>query len=351
MPVPRPSFRVLLVLVVASSPSLGACSSAGGPPSVALASPPRPRRAAPTVAPDPAPSPTPVAAPSRSPSPTTRAPRSRSRRAAEDRVADAGRPPRSCSRSAPATGSSATDDGSDYPAEAAALPDVATFASVDVEKIVALEPDLVVAGGLGFTPADSIAKLRALGVPVARHLCASRSTASTRTSSSLGDATGSRAEADALTDAMRADMDAVARRPPRRPATEAAGLLRGRLRRHDRADLRAGRRTRSSPRWSRWPAATSITTGDPTTLRDPAREAHRARPAGDRPRRRTPFYEPTADEVAKRNGWERHDGGQERRHPARQRHRDHPARVRACPPGCATSTLAIYPDLTLPPAP
>ena len=30
----------------------------------------------------------------------------------------------------------ATDDGSDFPAEAAALPDVATFASVDTEKVV-----------------------------------------------------------------------------------------------------------------------------------------------------------------------------------------------------------------------
>ena len=33
----------------------------------------------------------------------------------------------------------ATDDGSDYPADAVPLPDVATFGSVDVEQIVSLE--------------------------------------------------------------------------------------------------------------------------------------------------------------------------------------------------------------------
>src|SRR4051812_21307946 len=46
----------------------------------------------------------------------------------------------------------ATDDGSDYPPEAVALQDVATYASVDVEKVVALEPDLVVAGGPRVSP-------------------------------------------------------------------------------------------------------------------------------------------------------------------------------------------------------
>ena len=60
----------------------------------------------------------------------------------------------------------ATDDGSDFPEAAVALPDVATFSSVDVEKVVALEPDLVLAGGLGFTPADAITRLRDLDVPV-----------------------------------------------------------------------------------------------------------------------------------------------------------------------------------------
>jgi len=60
----------------------------------------------------------------------------------------------------------AADDGSDYPEAAAALPDVASFNTVDVEQVVNLDPDLVLAGGLGFTPADAITQLRALDIPV-----------------------------------------------------------------------------------------------------------------------------------------------------------------------------------------
>jgi iron complex transport system substrate-binding protein len=60
----------------------------------------------------------------------------------------------------------ATDDSSDYPPEAKALPDVVTFGTVDVEKIVALDPDLVIAGGAGFTSAEAIATLRSFDIPV-----------------------------------------------------------------------------------------------------------------------------------------------------------------------------------------
>jgi iron complex transport system substrate-binding protein len=58
------------------------------------------------------------------------------------------------------------EDFSLYPPEAAAIPDVAKFGEVDVEQIVALEADLVVAGGNSFNPPDKIAQLRELGIPV-----------------------------------------------------------------------------------------------------------------------------------------------------------------------------------------
>ncbi|MHB8891361.1 MAG: ABC transporter substrate-binding protein [Candidatus Limnocylindrales bacterium] len=58
------------------------------------------------------------------------------------------------------------EDVSLFPPEAASVPDVAKFGSVDVEKILALGTDLVIAGGSGFNPVESITKLRALGVPV-----------------------------------------------------------------------------------------------------------------------------------------------------------------------------------------
>ncbi len=60
----------------------------------------------------------------------------------------------------------ATTDFDDYPPEAVALPDVASFTSVDVERIVGLESDLVLAGGNNFNDPEAIARLRTLGVPV-----------------------------------------------------------------------------------------------------------------------------------------------------------------------------------------
>ncbi len=58
------------------------------------------------------------------------------------------------------------EDWNLYPPEAAAIPDLAKFGSVDVEGIVGLGADLVIAGGSNFNPPEAIAKLRSLGVPV-----------------------------------------------------------------------------------------------------------------------------------------------------------------------------------------
>jgi iron complex transport system substrate-binding protein len=57
-------------------------------------------------------------------------------------------------------------DFDDYPPEAAALPDVATFTGVVMEQVVGLQPDLVLAAGNDFTPDDDIARMRELGLPV-----------------------------------------------------------------------------------------------------------------------------------------------------------------------------------------
>jgi iron complex transport system substrate-binding protein len=103
----------------------------------------------------------------------------------------------------------ATDDGSDHPAEAAALPDVATFDSVDVEAVVALEPDLVAAGGLGFTPAPAIEQLRSVGIPVLV-IYAPSIEGVHRDIELIGQAVGAANEAAALNDRMRAELDAIA---------------------------------------------------------------------------------------------------------------------------------------------
>lgn len=58
------------------------------------------------------------------------------------------------------------EDLTPYPPEVTKIPDVAKFGSVDVEKIVALGADVVIAGGNSFNPPDKILQLRKLGVPV-----------------------------------------------------------------------------------------------------------------------------------------------------------------------------------------
>jgi iron complex transport system substrate-binding protein len=54
----------------------------------------------------------------------------------------------------------------DYPAAAKKVAAVATYNGVEIEKVVALRPDLVIAGGNGLTPAKDIARMRSLGMPV-----------------------------------------------------------------------------------------------------------------------------------------------------------------------------------------
>lgn len=53
----------------------------------------------------------------------------------------------------------------DYPARAAALPQIGDAATVNLEQVLALKPDLVLAWD-GGTPPDNIARLRALGLRV-----------------------------------------------------------------------------------------------------------------------------------------------------------------------------------------
>ncbi|HEX7400312.1 MAG TPA: ABC transporter substrate-binding protein [Candidatus Limnocylindrales bacterium] len=57
-------------------------------------------------------------------------------------------------------------DADDYPPAAKQITQVVKLGAVDVERIVGLGADLVIAGGNSFNSPDSIAKLRALGIPV-----------------------------------------------------------------------------------------------------------------------------------------------------------------------------------------
>ncbi len=103
------------------------------------------------------------------------------------------------------------DETSDYPDDPKlkALPDVATFGSVDVEKIVSLGADLVVAGGNGFNPPDAITQLRSVGIPVLV-LYAPSVDGVYKDIELVGDAVGKADEAEALTATMKTEMDAIA---------------------------------------------------------------------------------------------------------------------------------------------
>lgn len=107
-----------------------------------------------------------------------------------------------------------------YPPDAEAIPDVATFDAVDVEKIVSLEPDVVFAGGNFFTPPDAIARMRDLGLRVVV-LYAASVDAVYGDIELLGRATGRTDEATAMVDRIRTEFDAV--------GAAVAGLPRPRL--------------------------------------------------------------------------------------------------------------------------
>jgi iron complex transport system substrate-binding protein len=112
------------------------------------------------------------------------------------------------------------EDFSLHPPEAAAVPDVAKFGSVDVEQIVAKGTDLVIAGGSNFNPPESIEKLRQLGVPVLVLFAPDVKTALADIEL-IGAATGTTEEAAAITAGIQADFDAV--------ATATADLLKPRV--------------------------------------------------------------------------------------------------------------------------
>ena len=95
-----------------------------------------------------------------------------------------------------------------YPPEAGDVPDVAKFGEVDVEKIVGLEPDVVIAGGQGFTPVDAIQQLRSLDVPVVV-VDPTDVQGVYDDIVLLGTAVGKTDEAEAMTETMQAEMGRI----------------------------------------------------------------------------------------------------------------------------------------------
>lgn len=95
-----------------------------------------------------------------------------------------------------------------YPPQAGDVPDLATFDSVDVEKIVAMSPDVVFAGGNSFTAPDAIAKLRSLGLAVVV-LYAPTIDAVYKDIELTGQAAGRAEQAAVMVERMRTEFDNV----------------------------------------------------------------------------------------------------------------------------------------------
>ncbi|MEO8570441.1 MAG: helical backbone metal receptor [Chloroflexota bacterium] len=103
----------------------------------------------------------------------------------------------------------ATTDFDDYPPAAVALPHVASYTSVDVEKIVGLGADLVIAGGNSFNSPEAITRLRGLGVPVVV-VYAPDVAGVLKDIGLVGSATGLTEASTAMTATLRSQFDAVA---------------------------------------------------------------------------------------------------------------------------------------------
>ena len=99
-------------------------------------------------------------------------------------------------------------DYDDYPAEAAALPDLVTFNGVVMEQLVAAAPDLVLAAGNGFNPPADIARIRELGIPVVV-LYPEDVPGVLRDIELIGQAVGKGEAAEAITSAMGERIDAI----------------------------------------------------------------------------------------------------------------------------------------------
>jgi len=99
-------------------------------------------------------------------------------------------------------------DADDYPAAAKAVPRVVTMGAIDVEKIVGLAADLVVAGGNGFNSPDTLAKLRGLGFPVLV-VYAPDVAAALKDIELVATAAGEPAAGATLTERMRGEIDAI----------------------------------------------------------------------------------------------------------------------------------------------
>jgi iron complex transport system substrate-binding protein len=244
----------------------------------------------------------------------------------------------------------ATDDGSDFPTEAVALPHVATFSSVDTEKVVASGADLVLAGGLGFTPTDAITKLRSLGIPVLV-VYAPSVEGVLKDIEMIGTATGTSDKATEITDAMRADMklttDAAAAEATKAGSKERVYYEIGYT--DGTGEIFAPADKSFLAEMVTLAGADAITTGDPNSYQIPLEKLIERDPQtiilGV-----NPFYSPAPTAVAARPGWKVMTAVKDNKiRPVNDIEITRPGPRLAA--GLRALTSAIWPDISIPPAP
>ncbi|MGH8874903.1 MAG: ABC transporter substrate-binding protein [Acidimicrobiia bacterium] len=108
----------------------------------------------------------------------------------------------------------ATDDFSNYPAEAQVTEKLGSGFEVNVEAVAAAEPDLVV---LSFESGEVVESFRALGIPALLHPAAETLEDTHAQIEQLGAATGHGAEATELVAGMQAEIEEIASEVPEPP--------------------------------------------------------------------------------------------------------------------------------------
>ncbi len=186
------------------------------------------------------------------------------------------------------------EDVANFPPEASSLPIVGTFSGVDVEKIVGLGTDLVIAGANGGTQPEAIDKLRSLKVPVLA-VYAADVDGVYKDIELTGDAVGEADAADGLVASLRAQFQQVA------DATASATKPRVFYETGDQPSIFGIADQSVYAQMISLAGGTPITTGSATTWDMPVEKLVQADPQliilGDS------AYGVTASAVAKRPGW------------------------------------------------
>ncbi len=232
-------------------------------------------------------------------------------------------------------------DFDDYPPAAKKVTPVASYTSVDVEKIVGLGADLVLAGGNHFNDPAAIAKLRGLGIPVLVLYAPDVATV-LKDIDLVGTAIGETGGARALTASMQADIDAV------RAATASLPMPRVFYELDATKDIYGPADGSFLAQMLQYAGADPITTGSATVFSIPLEKLVAADPQvillGDA------AYGTTPDQVKARPGW----GGMTAVKDGAIRPVDDIIVSRPGPrlaQGLRALALAVHPDLALPSPP